>query len=48
MKALAKHHIKLKLSPESNQGIICDWIGVKPLYKSLIATKEALKIYNSR
>ena len=35
-------HFKVKLSPKSNQGIICDWIWVKPLCKCIITMKEAL------
>ena len=29
-------HLKVKLSPESNRGFICNWIWVKPSCKSII------------
>ena len=34
--------LKVKVSPKSNRGFICNWIGVKPLCKSIITMKEAL------
>ena len=34
--------LKANLSPKSNQDFFWDWIWVKPLCKSIIATKEAL------
>ena len=37
-----KKALKLKLSPKSNLGFICECIWVKPLCKSIITTKEAL------
>ena len=34
--------LKAKLSPKCNLGFFCECIGVKPLCKSIITTKEAL------
>ena len=34
--------VKVKISPESSLGFICDWIWVKPSCKSIIMMKEAL------
>ena len=34
--------LKVKMSPKSNQGFICDWIWVKPSCKCIITKKEAL------
>ena len=39
---LFNRSFKVKLSPKSNQGFICEWISVKPWCKSIITTKEAL------
>ena len=38
----AKAALKVKLSPKSNPGFICECIGVKPSCKSIITMKEAL------